>query len=181
MRVDLLFPDECALIEGALKGQTKVIWIVGLSTGLRISDILKLKPGDFDKDRIYIKEQKTGKVRRVYVRKNVRRVVKDFAKARAIGSSDRLFTISRQAVWESFKRASQRAEIHKNVGTHTMRKSYSLEHIRKGFDITDLQNRLNHSRLGDTIGYITSNEALGIDETGHKKRKSRKKARSKKI
>lgn len=180
MRVDLLYPEECAAIEGALKGQFKVIWIIGLSTGLRISDILRLKPQDFARDRFYIREQKTGKLRRVYVRKKVRKVVRDFATSRSISDSDYLFKASRQAVWCGFKRAAHRAEINKNVGTHSMRKSYSLAHIRKGYDISDLQSRLNHSRLGDTIGYITSNEALGIDETGHKRRKTRKNTRSSK-
>ena len=174
MRVDLLYPDECAAIERALKGQFRVIWIIGLSTGLRISDILMLKPQNFKGDRFYIREKKTGKLRRVYVRKKVKKVVEDFAASRSINDNDYLFSASRQAVWCGFKRAAHRAEIKKNIGTHSMRKSYSIAHIRKGYDISDLQSRLNHSRLGDTIGYITSNEALGIDETGHKCRKTKK-------
>lgn len=174
MRVDLLYPEECAAIERALRGQYKLIWIIGLSTGLRISDILRLKSSDFEKERFYIKEQKTGKWRRVYVRKRTRKAVHEYLQTRSSVSTDRLFSVSRQAVWESFKRAGRRAEISKNIGTHTMRKSYSVGHIGKGFDITDLQRRLNHSRISDTIGYVTPNSALGLDEYGRKRRTKRK-------
>lgn len=174
MRVDLLYPEECAAIERALKGQYKTIWIIGLSTGLRISDILRLRLSDFEKDRFYIKEKKTGKLRRVYVRKRTRKAVNDYIQTRSSVCSDKLFSVSRQAVWESFKRAGRRAEIHKNIGTHTMRKSYSVGHLRKGFDLDDLQHRLNHSKVCDTIGYITSNSALGLDEYGRKRRTKRK-------
>ena len=179
MRVDLLYPEECAAIERALRGQYKVIWVIGLSTGLRISDILRLRTSDFEKDRFYIREQKTGKLRRIYVRKRTRKAVHEYLQNRTNVSSDKLFSVSRQAVWESFKRAGRRAEISKNIGTHTMRKSYSVGHIGKGFDIADLQRRLNHSRMSDTIGYITPYSALGLDEHGRKRRTQRE-ARKKK-
>lgn len=175
MRVDILTREECERIRGTLRGHFRLIWDVGSTTGLRVSDILRLRACDFQKERIYVKEQKTGKLRRVYLRKNVREEVNEYIRANGIKPHSQVFAISRQIVWNSFKRAAKRAGIKKNIGSHSMRKVYSVQHIEKGYDISDLKERLNHSKLVDTIGYLTPNEALGLDEYGRKQNKRAKK------
>lgn len=174
MRVDVLTAHEAQSILNVLHGQVRLIWLIGCSTGLRISDILSLRAYQLHKPRAYIKEQKTGKRRRLYIRRNVIKEVMLYQREYGITDKGRLFNISRQGVWIALKKAASKAGVRRNIGSHTMRKYYAVSHIEKGYDLHDLQARLNHSHLSDTIGYITSNENLGLDEKGKPRRKGKK-------
>ena len=58
-----------------------VIFLIGISVGIRISDILKLKISDMENtDRIVIKEKKTGKTKIFPLRANIAKVVKNYIK-----------------------------------------------------------------------------------------------------
>ena len=171
MRVDILEREDVKAMSERLKGQYRLIWLLGVSTGLRISDILTLKARQCCVSKAYIRERKTGKNRAVYIRKSIREQCAAYAARNNIPDNGRMFTISRQAVWKAFKRAARKEHICTNIGTHTMRKSYSKAYIDKGYTVQELQKRLNHSHLGDTLGYLTSNSQLGLDEHGNKRRK----------
>ena len=106
---------------------------------------------------------------------NIRQLSKAMAREKGLVGMDNLFDVSRQSVWKAFKKAANRAEINTNIGTHTMRKTYSKKYIEKGHNLLELQQRLNHSKIIDTIGYITSNSDLGLDNTGRKKTKKGRK------
>lgn len=175
MRVDILDYDDTARMADRLRGQYRLIWLIGVSTGLRISDILQLKARQCCAAKAYIQERKTGKNRAVYMRKNIRAECGAYAKEHGISANGKMFTVSRVSVWKAFKRAARKEKICRNVGTHTMRKSYSVAYMAKGHNIQDLQKRLNHSHLGDTLGYITTNEQLGLDEQGKKKARRKNK------
>ena len=174
MRVDLLTDTEAFAIERQLHGQPRLIWLIGCSTGLRVSDILRLQVYQLKKQRLSIKEQKTGKRRRLYIRRKIIEEVLQYQNENNLSDVDLLFNITRQGVWKAFKKAASLAGVQRNIGSHSMRKNYALAHIRKGFDLYDLKERLNHSHLSDTIGYITSNIDLGLDEKGKPRRKGRK-------
>lgn len=176
MRVDILNKEQSEQILRYLDLPHSLIWEIGISTGLRISDILTLKANDIIKQYAYIREKKTGKKRRIYVRKSIRLKAMHFIEINHIKPYEKVFLISRQAVWKAFKRASRKAGIATNVGTHSMRKTYSSAYLTKGYTVADLQNRLNHSMVGDTIGYITSNATLGLDEHGERKKRSKRNA-----
>lgn len=153
-----------------------MIWDIGYTTGLRISDILQLSVKQCSSAQAYVTEKKTKKKRRVYISKNIRAAAKVRAEKLGLPSWSPMFDVSRQSVWKTFKRAAARSSIDTNIGTHTMRKSYSKNYIQKGHTISELQQRLNHSHYGDTIGYITSNKDMGLDNKG----KPRKRKRGKK-
>ena len=178
MRVDNLTIEQQKAIRRKLKGEHRIIFDIGISTGLRISDILKLTVQQCISEHCYIKEQKTSKLRRIYIRKHIREQCKKIATETGKHGNMEMFNISRQAVWKAFKRATKRAKINTNVGTHSMRKSYSKNYINKGHTVFELQKKLNHSHLSDTVGYLTENATLGLDENGKPRKKKGKKDES---
>ena len=76
-----------------------LLFVFGINSGLRISDLLSLKLGDIKdsrgdlKDDLEITESKTGKVRKVYFNKQIREALKYFLEKTDIFDLDRyLFT-----------------------------------------------------------------------------------------
>lgn len=163
MRVDILTQQELERVERALKQPYNLIWRVGYQTGLRVSDILSLRVSDLSKHKIRIRERKTGKIRYIYIRTQTKLYLHEYADSRSLTSSDYVFArkhggtaVARQSVYRAITAAGKAAGINKNIGTHTMRKSYAAEYIQH-HNITDLQKRLNHKYIGDTIGYLVAN------------------------
>ena len=171
MRVDILSKADAARVREYIRApDILLIWDIGTSTGLRISDILQLTAKQLTKADAYVKEQKTGKLRRIYVRKHIRRKVSALIQA-GLPPDAQIFSVSRCQVWRDIKDAARRAGIKTNIGTHTMRKTYAKAYAGK-HGIAALQQRLNHDKVADTLGYITSNTDLGLDEQGRRKRKN---------
>lgn len=171
MRVDCLNKQQQKAIENRLSGDLLLIWQIGCSTGLRISDILDLKISQITKEYSFVKEKKTGKTRRVYFKKGIRKKAEEYATKNKLNECDKAFNVTRQTVWNNIKKAAKLENIETNVGTHSMRKSYSIAYINKGYSIEDLHKRLNHTNMADTIGYITTNKQLGLDIKGRKTKK----------
>lgn len=122
----------------------------------------------------WITERKTHKKRRVYIQKGLQKQIADYAERHNIQSDSKAFTVSRQTVWIHIKRAAADEGINTNVGTHTMRKTYSRAYIDKGYSLDELHERLNHTHMSDTIGYITSNQQLGLDSKGKQRKRGKK-------
>lgn len=144
----------------ALPYKYYLLYCVGCETGLRISDILKLKKTDFMLGEFEIKEQKTGKKRLVRIPYKLREKVVGYAQCAGVNeyvfSSSRSKSghLSRQAVYRAFKEAAKLAGTRRNIGTHSMRKRYAGEMLRKGVSLLEMQSALNHSNLSDTVLYL---------------------------
>lgn len=136
------------------------IYDTGTSTGLRISDILRLKVSDIRKYRPTIKEKKTNKSKRIYIPAKLRtRLLDVYTVGKA--DTDFIFTnkrtgkpITRQAVHKAFKQAEAQTGNNKNVGTHSMRKTYAQKQLRRGLKLKQIQKKLNHRDLIDTMRYL---------------------------
>lgn len=59
-----------------------ILFIMGINTGLRISDILKLKVGDVKGSHISMREKKTGKQKRIQITVALKRELKWFIEER---------------------------------------------------------------------------------------------------
>ena len=163
MRVDGISKTKYKQMEYCMRPPFTLVWQLGYDTGLRISDILKLTPKKINRQRPYIKEQKTGKHRRLYIKKETLKAINDYIDKHNIPQDSPIFNFTRVTMWREIKRAASIAGIELNLGTHTMRKSYSKQYIcKRGHTIKELSKRLNHSMINDTIGYITDNKELGI-------------------
>lgn len=152
--------------ENRLNYNYKLIYKVGCTTGLRISDIIKLEKSALKIERPTIKEQKTGKSKRIYIPRKLRKELQEYCKnnAKYVFESQISKTghITRQAVFKHFKRIADELGIPQNIGTHTMRKNYAKKLLLKHKSYKYIKNKLNHDNLQDTLLYlideVTENE-----------------------
>lgn len=127
-----------------------------LDTGLRISDVLSLRTAQIGSQRLTVRESKTGKTRRVYLRRALWERLKAVAGSLYVfegrDSPDKHRT--RQAVYKDVKRAAKAMRV-KHVGCHTARKVYAVDiYRRKG--LTATQTALGHDRPETTLIYLAS-------------------------
>ncbi len=138
-----------------------LLFTMGINTGLRISDLLKLKIVDVKgKNHIEIKEQKTGKIKRFPLLGNLQSMIEEFIKGKS--DYDYLFKsrngenrpITRVMAYMIINDACQKAGVTDNVGTHTLRKTFGYHHYQTFHDVAILQYLLNHSSPSITLRYI---------------------------
>jgi site-specific recombinase XerD len=142
------------------------LFVLGINSGLRISDLLNLKISDVVegkkiKDRISLREQKTGKVKDFPPGASCIRALKEYLDSRDYSADDCLFPsqkgagpITRQHAWKILSEAANTVGITEAVGTHTLRKTFGYWAFKSGVDITRIQKLLNHSSPGITLAYI---------------------------
>jgi integrase len=138
----------------------RLLFIFGINSALRISDILKLKVGDVrGKESITLTEQKTRKTKRFIFNQ----AIKDAAKLIPADLTDDapLFpsrkgdkAISRVQAYRLLNAAAERAGINVEIGTHTLRKTWAYFRYKAGVDLTLIQQALNHSSQRETLRYI---------------------------
>ena len=128
---------------------------VCIATGLRISDTLGLRTAQIrGGGRVTVKEQKTGKSRRVTIPAPLARELRANAGRVWVfeGARDPEKHRTRQAVWKDVKRAAKAARIPANAGTHSARKVYAVELYRKR-GLGAAQAALNHDDPAVTMIY----------------------------
>jgi len=146
-----------------------VMFMIGINTGLRISDILKLKVSDVrDKEFIITTEIKTGKKKKVIISLPLKKVLEPFIKGKdgneyLILSQKKTSTgmekpITREAAYMIIKAAAKAIGFTGNVGTHTMRKTFGYHYYKKYKNLARLQKIFNHREEHITLVYI------GIDQ-----------------
>ena len=126
--------------------------------GLRIGDIVQLRPCDIVKDgeryRLSIREQKTGKKRFFTVPASIYQYIEDYCIRHKIGKSDLIFPISERAIQKHLATVCNYLG-YDGIGTHSFRKWYATEIYRdSGYDIVLVQRLLQHSSSAITQRYI---------------------------
>ncbi len=142
------------------------LFVLGINSGLRISDLLNLKISDVVegkkiKDRISLREQKTGKVKDFPIGATSVKALKEYLDTWDYTYEDYLFksrkgngAISREQAWRILSSAADSVGINEAIGTHTLRKTFGYWAFKSGVDITRIQKLLNHSSPGITLAYI---------------------------
>lgn len=144
-----------------------MLFTLGINTGMRISDIIKLKVCDVIGSEIAIKEKKTGKKNRFIIPKSLRREIEDYIYDLDI--DDYLFKsrngynrhISRQQAYNILRTAGDRIGL-KHIGTHTLRKTFGYHYYKSTKDVALLQEIFNHSSPIITLRYIGINHDVKV-------------------
>jgi integrase len=152
-----------------------LMFVLGINCGLRISDILKMKVNDVltekgkAKEFVELREEKTGKSRRIVFADNVQKAILDYLKGVDIsvkGLNRPLFlsrksdqdgaskALSRQMAYNIINEAARCVGIVEKIGTHSLRKSFGFHAYKLGTDIVLLQQIFNHSSPSVTLRYI---------------------------
>lgn len=142
-----------------------------LHTGLRVGDVLALKPGQLRR-RFTIQEQKTRKRRTVTLSDDLLAALLAHSGESWVfpGRSDPQKHRTRQAVWADVKRAAWACRLGANVGTHTARKMFAVDMMHRYGDIKRVQRALNHSSPMVTYLYACADALLssGLSKRGRK-------------
>lgn len=155
-----------------------LLFVFGINSGLRIGDILSLKLADVKdyngntKDYLTIKEQKTGKTRKVFFNKQIKEALNYYIKKTGIFNLDQyLFTnekskenkpITRVRAYQLINRWCKEVGLDCKVGGHTLRKTFGYHMRMQGVSIERISNLLNHRNIKVTFRYI------GIDDDENK-------------
>ncbi len=141
-----------------------MLFLVGINTGLRISDILTLKVKDVrDQTHLTLKEKKTSKIKRLKIT-GISEELYNYTEN--MDDEDYLFAsqkghnqpITRVQAYRILNNAAQKVGIREEIGTHTLRKTYGYHFYQKTKDVALLQELFNHSSPSVTLRYIGINQ-----------------------
>ncbi|BBB91447.1 site-specific integrase [Methylomusa anaerophila] len=138
-----------------------LLFVLGINSGLRISDLLSLKINDVrEKDRIVLREKKTGKTKDFPLSDTCKKAIQQYL-ANIDHQSNWLFKskkgdrpISRIQAYRIINRAARSINIKDAIGTHTLRKTFGYWAYKNGVDVTKIQKLLNHSAPSVTLAYL---------------------------
>ncbi|MBY0221956.1 tyrosine-type recombinase/integrase [Sporosarcina aquimarina] len=149
-----------------------LLYNLGISTGLRIGDLVKLRIEDVKgKSSLRIQEGKTKKPRTVYL-DNIMADIADYLENMA--SEGYLFPSAKGGYITTTQayRALQKAADYLEwdwIGTHTLRKTYGYQYYKAYNNIVDLCEIFNHSSQAVTRRYIgLREEELGVTQRNFK-------------
>lgn len=148
--------------------RNELLFVLGINTGLRISDILSLKIADVLTkkgvvDRLEIREKKTRKKRTIALSKKTCRLIERYLETERADSryDEPLFrsqkggnAISRQHAYDILNKAARSVGITERIGTHSLRKTFGYFAYKQGIDLAMIQKLLNHSSQAETLRYI---------------------------
>ncbi|MFH1790196.1 MAG: site-specific tyrosine recombinase/integron integrase [bacterium] len=128
-------------------------------TGIRVSELVKIKIKDIDFDRniLHIRQGKGNKDRLAILPAKLLEILK--TQARVKSANDYLFTNGRgyclttRTIAKVVKNLAVSAGISKNVSPHSFRHSFATHLLESGTDIRHIQELLGHAKLETTQGY----------------------------
>ena len=163
-----------AQIKNLLRGQRSyrnlLLFVVGINTALRISDLLQLKVNHFldekgrIKSRFWIKEQKRGKRHEITINQSIREALTEYLKEfpyNAKGGENFLFfnpktnqPIKRGQAWKVITNSCTDVGLQGNYGTHSLRKTWGFHARMQGVDLALIMHKLNHESIAYTKRYL---------------------------
>lgn len=167
---------KAVLQNGEQGSRDKLLFTLGINTAYRISDLRQLKLLDvlttsrgkvIAKNRLIMKEQKTGKHNSVYISNKLRKEILEYAEEQfpeALKTQDfdyYLFPsrkghnqpITRQSLWRILSTSAKKIGLN-NIGTHSMRKTFGYFLYKQNTSLALIQDLLNHSSQKETLRYI---------------------------
>jgi integrase len=166
-----------AQIKNLLSGQQRyrdlLLFVVGINSALRISDLLTLRIGHFldEQNRINhrfeIHEQKRGKRHDVVINNSIQEAFEEFLKAYPsiedspdnfvfFNTKSNNFTepIKRGQAWTFITTICHEMGLRGNYGTHSLRKTWGYHARMQGVDLALIMHKLNHESIAYTKRYL---------------------------
>lgn len=141
-----------------------LLFEVGIYTGLRISDLVRLRVKNVSGAYIEMIEKKTGKRTRLLIAQGLRDVIQD--RTRGMDKNALLFPsrvrnkdgtekpITTRTAYADMRIIAQRFNLGSDIGCHTLRKTFGYWHYKKEKDLELLRRWFNHSDAEITRRYI---------------------------
>ncbi|WP_078382195.1 tyrosine-type recombinase/integrase [Sutcliffiella halmapala] len=150
-----------------------LLFVFGINTGIRISDLLNLKVEDVRdgfglKEFLCLHDSKSEDAKSFYLNNKVKIVLQEYLISHEFNNCDYLFKskknnlpITRQQAYRIINTAAKEVGITGKIGTHTLRKTFGYHAYRKGIAISILKSIFNHQTPAETLRYI------GIEKDDH--------------
>lgn len=151
-----------------------LLFEIGINTGLRISDMIRLKKKHVCGDWIETVEQKTGKTTRIPLNVTIRQIIQDrcrdmdpedllFPSRMQIGDGSIQTPMTRRTAYNDIRQIAEQYGLGDRIGCHTLRKTFGYWHYKKNKDLEILRQWFNHTSQAVTRRYI------GMDEDERRK------------
>ena len=162
-----------------LASRNKLLFVVGINVGLRASDLITLKwsffldgvnDGEYKfKDFYTLQPKKTRKQKKfvkLFFNNTVKKVIVEYLNEFPTDNLDEYMFKSREGdgaiaattLWRIIKNAAKEAGINKNIGSHSLRKTWGRFCFEQAEDKTRalvlLQKAFNHSSQEVTLHYL---------------------------
>ncbi len=155
-------PGEYRKLLNRLDERTALAVRISASTGLRVSDVLRLRAEDFRRN-MTITEQKTGKNRKVRLTENTYQAVREYIRKNRI--TGEIFKCNRSTIFRHVKRAAEMLGL-EHVSMHSLRKMYAQKYARK-HGLAATQDELQHKYISTTLLYVVGEKELEELLNGH--------------
>jgi len=153
------------LIDAASNLSHRAMLMTLYSTGLRRSEMARLKVSDIDSERmvIHVHQGKGRKDRDVPLSPKLLETLREYwrwKKPRSYlfpagaANHGKDLPITGKGVWHACREAVRRAGIQKKVGPHTLRHSYATHLLEAGADLRTIQLLLGHTDIKHTTVYL---------------------------
>ena len=161
----VISPEEVAqLIDAASNLQARAILMLLYSTGVRRSELVRLRVEDIDSKRmvVHIRQGKGGQDRDVPLCPKLLETLREYWKIKkpktwlfpagiARRGGDHL---SAKAVWHVCSEAARHAGLNKRVSPHILRHSFATHLLENGADLPTIQILMGHADLEATSIYL---------------------------
>lgn len=143
--------------------QLAMTFMLQANLGLRISDVLKLKPSTFKNDKLEVIEKKTGKLQYRTINRNLKELIYEYALENNIKSNDYLIQVKVRAIQKQLSIIANYLNL-TNISSHSFRKLFGVTVYNKtNGNIELLKELFNHSNIATTQRYIKVSQKQ-IDE-----------------
>jgi site-specific recombinase XerD len=168
------------LLRGQSRYRDLLLFVVGINTALRISDLLELQINQFIsedgeiRNRFWIREQKRGKRHEITINQSIQEALTEYLEAHPFDLKELqsyLFFnprtkqhIKRGQAWKFITTICQEVGLRGNYGTHRLRKTWGYHARMQGGDLALIMYKLNHNSIAYTKRYlgITDDELQAI-------------------
>jgi site-specific recombinase XerD len=152
-----------------------VLFVFGINTGLKITEMLSIKVEDIMTEQSCIKSYyswvpKDGEsTKEVFLNETVQKILFLYIQSANLKSEDYLFLskktkmpITRQQAYRIISQAAAQVGIKGKIGTNSLRKTFGFHAYKRGVAISLLQKHFNHSNPSETLKYlgISKNEDI---------------------
>jgi integrase len=155
-----------------LDARDRALFVLGLKTGFRVSELLSLKVRDVMRygavldavsvERKHMKRKISG--RTVRLNNDAKSAISELIQTDRLEETDYLFKsrkgknrpITRVQAWRIIKESANALELTGKIGTHSMRKTFASKvYDILGKDLVKTQKALGHKSINSTVSYLS--------------------------
>ncbi len=155
MRTRPITPGEYRKLLNRLDERTALAVRISANTGLRVSDVLRLRAEEFRR-KMTVTEKKTGKAREIRLPESTYTAVRKYIQANGI--TGEIFPCDRSTIFRHVQKAAKELGFD-HVSMHSLRKMYAQNYARK-HGLAAAQEELQHKYISTTLLYVVGEKEL---------------------